>query len=383
VVSAADGLVPVRVVSVGGRPRAAWAEGLDVHLPSALVGRAEWQNAVSSSRELRVPKGPSPVTDADVVQVRERRAFIETPPASARLPVSYQLVPGSVRAVVGSLIGRWNRRRADQWGEFPRWPVDLSADFLSDLSDNPTQDSRNTDGRPAPVIVTHDIDSPEGLSNLVSLFLPMEEAAGARSTNYVVPCAWRVDDRLIGEVTTRGHRIGVHGYDHSNRTPFMPTADRVRRLDATRAFADRYGATGYRAPSLLRTRALFRDLAPRFRYDSSIPTSGGLFPSPNNGCASARPFTVEQVTELPVSLPRDGMLRFLGYTPRDILRLWIESADLIARAGGVLVLLTHCERRFSGNPPMLDAYRAFLDHVGRHPDRFMFSTPERVLAGPA
>jgi len=47
-------------------------------------------------------------------------------------------------------------------------------------------------------------------------------------------------------------------------------AESRRRLDAARGFADRYNATGYRAPSLLRTRALLKDLSTRYRYDSSM-----------------------------------------------------------------------------------------------------------------
>src|SRR5205085_6806697 len=145
----------------------------------------------------------------------------------------------------------------------------------------------------APVILTHDIDSPEGLRNLVDRFLPAEEAVVARSTSYIVPCAWQIDDRAVQAIISRGHDVGVHGYDHSNRTPFAAGEERRRRLDAARPFAAKYGAVGYRAPSLLRTRALLRDLAGRYRYDSSIPTSGGLFPVPNNGRASARPRLID------------------------------------------------------------------------------------------
>jgi len=226
--------------------------------------------------------------------------------------------------------------------------------------------------------LTHDIDSAEGLDNLVRLFLSIEEAVGARSANYVVPCAWPIDDALLSEVTARGHEIGVHGYDHSNRTPFADDEERRRRLDAALPFAKRHGATTYRAPSLLRTRALLRDLATRYVWDSSIPTSGGLFPVPNNGCASARPFAIENVLELPLSMPRDGSLRFLGYTPGEIVRLWTECADLIARSRGIVVLLTHCERRFSGDDGMFEAYRRFLQHVAERPERFTFTRVSQI-----
>ena len=351
-----------------------------MHIPRVLLERQGWRRALGGNGDLRIPEGPSRITADDVTIVREHQAFTDMPPASARLPVSYQVVPGAVRALIGSLIGRWNRSRSDHWGAFPRWPIDLSADVLDDLRDGARHAAVR---RPTPVLLTHDIDSAEGLSNLVASFLPLEEAVGAHSTNYIVPCAWTVDVGLVRDVTSRGHHVGVHGYDHSNRTPFVEPEERARRLDAGQRFGEQFGASGYRAPSLLRTRALLRDLSARFRYDSSMPTAGGLFPVPNNGCATARPFLVERIVELPVSMPRDGMLRFLGFRPDEIVSMWIECAELIGRSGGVIVLLTHCERRFSGHRPMLDAYNRFLAYVRERPERFAFSTHAQVLSGAA
>ena len=370
-----DALVPLRIVSVGDQARAAWAEGLRVQWPASVLDRAGWRSCIDGAGDLRIPAGGSDVASDDVRRLRERRAFTDHPPASARLPIDYRRVPGWARAAIATAIGRWNRARRDRWAAFPAWPIDLSADALDDL-----RTGGAAPPRPAPVVVTHDIDSAEGLAGLIDRFLALEEEVGATSTNYIVPCAGTVDEARLRDVIARGHELGVHGYDHSNRTAFAAPQERARRLDAGRAFADRFGAAGYRAPSLLRTRPLLSDVGARYRYDSSIPTSGGLFPVPNNGCASARPFLVEGAVELPVTMPRDGMLRFLGYSPAEILQMWIETAELIARARGVVVLLTHCERRFSGAPAMLDAYRRFLEYVRARPERFAFATPTRVLA---
>jgi hypothetical protein len=371
-----DALVPVRIGSVGDRARAAWAEGLRVHLPASLIDRTGWRRAIRADGTLDIPRGPVAIAAGDVEALREWRAFTERPPLSARLPMSYRVAPGWARAAIATAIGRWSRRRIGRWAAFPGWPIDLSTDVLDDLRD-PT--GRIPPPRPAPVVLTHDIDSAEGLKNLVERFLPMEEGIGARSISYIVPCAWRLDHGLVADVVARGHDVGVHGYDHANTTPFAAAAERMRRLDAARGFAERYGATGYRAPSLLRTRALLRDLGSRYRHDSSIPTAGGPFPTANNGCATARPFLVENTLELPITLPRDGSLRFLGYRPADIVDTWLECADLVARSRGVVVLLTHCERRFSGHPRMLDAYRRFLESVRDRSDRFTFSRPGEVL----
>jgi peptidoglycan/xylan/chitin deacetylase (PgdA/CDA1 family) len=228
------------------------------------------------------------------------------------------------------------------------------------------------------VILSHDLDSPEGLSNLVQNFLDIEEAVEARSANYIVPCAWPIDHGPLSEVRARGHEIGIHGYDHSNRTPFADAEERRARLTAATALIERYDITGYRAPSLLRTGDLLADLSQFYAYDSSIPTAGGAFPIPNNGCASARPFSIGPLVELPISLPRDGSLRFLGYRPQQILQLWIDCSESIASSGGVIVLLTHCEKRFSGNRSLLAAYREFLQYLAGSA-RFAFSSTAEVL----
>jgi peptidoglycan/xylan/chitin deacetylase (PgdA/CDA1 family) len=371
-----DGLVDVRLASIAPGMRAAWATGMRVSLPAPVLERTGWSSALSPAGDLEIGSSSSHITEPDVAGLRERCAFTDRPPLSARLPISYQFVPGWARAMAASAIGRWNRRKVSRWAGFPGWPIDVSADVLNDLGE-PTPDA-GLEGL-TPVVLTHDIDSPEGLTNLLGRFVPLEEAAGARSTSYVVPCAWPIDHAVLAELVTRGHRVGVHGYDHSNTTAFADAVERARRLDAARPFAERYGVTGYRSPSLLRTRALLKDLDTRYRYDSSIPTSGGLFPVPNNGCATVRPFVVEGIVELPLTMPRDGSLRFLGYSPEEIAALWMECADIVARARGVVVLLTHCERRFSGHPGMVDAYRRFLQFVRDRPERFSFSMPEDVI----
>lgn len=360
-------LIRVRVTSVSDEYAfAGWAEGQVFNLPADLPARCQW--TLSPSGDLSIDRGSLPTLPDDVVKLRERAAFTEQAPASSLLPFSYQRVPGGLRAAIGTVIGRWNRSRSDRWAAFPGWPLDLSDDLLFDLS-------CRTNPRvlePVPVVLTHDIDSNEGLKNLVARFLPVEEAAGARSTNFIVPCGWPVDRGLSKQIAARGHEIGVHGYDHSNLTPFADADQRRRRLDAALPFAAEHGCRGYRAPSLLRTRTLMQDVGTRYRYDSSIPTSGGLFPVPNNGCATARPWALGNVRELPLSMPRDGSLRFLGYSPDEIVSLWLDCAELISRSQGVVVLLTHCEERFSGSDAMFAAYRRFIDYVAQRPDRFTF-----------
>lgn len=291
--------------------------------------------------------------------LRESNAFTEIVPASTRLPINYQFIPAPVRRTVARFIGLWNRGREETWASFPRWPVDLSVDFLSDLCriENPFVEG------PTPVVLSHDIDTPLGCRNLVNMFLPIEEKHGARSVNYIVPFAWKHDEGVLREIVDRGHEIGVHGYDHSNTTPFADRSTMRSRLQKAKEFADSFGAYGYRAPSLLRTSALIEELASIYDYDSSIPTTGGRFPQANTGCATARPFLIRGIKELPITMPRDASMRFMMYSPDKIYRIWVDTAVKISRSRGVVVLLTHCEPQYSGNKSMLSIYEKFLEYI--------------------
>lgn len=367
-----DPLITVTVSGTSPDQSFSWGDGQEFLLPLSVVTSLGLE-VMGGTAELREARGGRGL--ADINLLRLRAAYTPNPPASTRFPINYQRLPGFVRRGVARAIGLSKRRSANSWARFPRWPVDLSADFLADLSGMPPSPFANG---PAPVILSHDIDTPQGLGNLLRLFLPAEEAVGARSSNYVVPCAWPLDHGALGEVVARGHELGIHGYNHGNRTPFSSAGIRRQRLEATRPLVERYGVQGYRAPSLLRTEVFLAELGRIFRYDSSIPTTGGLFPIPNTGCASARPFQVAGIWEIPISMPRDASMRFLMYSPERILSLWTEVADRIARSGGVIMLLTHCEDEYSGHPRMQEIYQKFLDHIAAS-RQFVWSTPAEVL----
>ena len=368
-------LIPVRIRQVPANSPVAWAQGMQVCLPQSTLEQACLTQHLDSDGNLTVPPEISGIDPRDVPGLRSRAAYTRTKPLSSRLPVSYQLVPARLRSLVALAIGRWKRRRPESWASFPRWPLDLSVDFLSDLGGSEPSPFRSG---PTPVLLSHDLDSPEGLQNVVSRFLDSEEEVGARSSSYLVPCGWPLDYGLLDELMQRGHEVGIHGYDHANRTAFCDPDQQRERLEGARQLIQRYDIIGYRSPSLLRTPSLLKTLGGFYRYDSSIPTSGGLFPIPNNGCASARPFRIDGIAEIPLSLPRDGSLKALGYSPDESLQLWIRCAEEISRSGGVVVLLTHCETRFFGSTPALEAYRHFLDYVSAS-DRYAWSTPEEVL----
>jgi len=369
-----DDLISIQVASVSGNPRLNWAEGGHFIISSDVALFLRQNGGLDAEGVLRL-SGKTPSLPPETASNQRLRCAFTKKPVSSQLPFSYQQIPQGVRTIIASIIGRIKRPFSNYWASFPQWPLDLSTDFLEDLS-SPAKPFNAF--FPTPVLLTHDIDSKEGLDLLLRWFLDREEASGAQSTNFIVPKAWEFDIKRLKRVRNRGHFLGIHGFDHSNLTPFAKPEARKQRLEEAKWLINRFQVIGYRAPSLLRTRALLRDLSLLYRFDSSIPTSGGLFPVPNNGCASARPFWVENIYELPLTLPRDGSLLFLGYSPEQIADMWIQCAERISRSGGVVMLLTHCESRFSGNPEMMKAYDRFLGHISASP-RFAWSDPRQLI----
>ena len=115
--------------------------------------------------------GARPELAREAAEALRLRAAFTGAPLSSRLPVSYQRVPPRIRSLIAGVLGRIKRLSVRRWGSFPAWPLDLSADFVADLGGAPPA------GESAPVVLSHDLDSPEGLRSLVDRFLPVEEGA--------------------------------------------------------------------------------------------------------------------------------------------------------------------------------------------------------------
>jgi len=307
---------------------------------------------------LRTPPVGRLFHDSFLAQVREAIAYTSRP-LSSKLPFSYQRIPHQIRWMGASAILRLRRLLKDE-SSFPCWPLDLTLDALADLFLFCSGAPRPAEPQWVAVVLTHDIDTPESLANLPR-FLKLEEALGMRSTSFIVPCGWPLDHGILGRMQDAGHEIGLHGYNHDNKTPYLPEKLIRERFDRCADFISRYRVRGYRAPSLLRNERLLRIIGERFAYDSSVPNAGAGYSSRSNGSASARPFRISGVLEIPLTLPTDASLRFMGIPPRGALELWVGCTRAIVRSGGVAVLLTHCEERYSGSRAMLKAYRGFLE----------------------
>ncbi|MHB9073491.1 MAG: polysaccharide deacetylase family protein [Desulfobaccales bacterium] len=362
-----EDLTPVRLVDVADQAYPLrWLIGRDffwprlflqnlIEAPGSSFATIAYQN---TRYDLHAPGAAMIKTGKRYKEIREKIIF--TPKSlSARLPFSYQKVPYNLRWIIAAYLIKINKIKQRKTSRFPHWPLDLSIDSIIDIERYITQNHHGPSLLSNTAVLTHDIDSPESLENL-GYFLEIEEFLGIRSTNFIVPKGWQLDRKILERLVQEGHEIGVHGYNHNNRTPFLPRTQIKDRFDEILSLISEYQIKGYRSPSLLRSKTLFAVLEEYFIYDSSIPNVGGFVYSQGNGCASARPFYYNNLLEIPITLPSDAELLFQGFKPDDILQLWITLSKVILKSGGIINLLTHCERRYSGNQTMLKIYEQYL-----------------------
>src|SRR6185369_4808352 len=152
-----EALHRVRITGVA-TPRLEWAVGREVSLPVSLLTSLTGSSAVNALDLTTLPQVHS---NGLAGSLRLRAAYTEQP-STSRLPFSYHRVPAAIRWRIARTIGSRMRRRQHEWARFPDWPLDLSADFVDDWS---AADPNPPTSGPAPAVLTHDIDSSEGLRN--------------------------------------------------------------------------------------------------------------------------------------------------------------------------------------------------------------------------
>jgi hypothetical protein len=245
---------------------------------------------------------------------------------------------------------------------FPEWPLETGLhdfyDFLFELV------SRLAD-RPVPyiglwphdstwaLVLTHDVEGKRGYDELRGL-VQMELEAGYRSSwNFVPQNQYEVEDDLVRELRESGFEIGVHGLKHDGRD-LASRRMLLRRLPAIRSYAERWQAVGFRSPATLRSAELMPMLG--FDYDSSYSDTAPFEPQPG-GCCTWLPYMLDDLVELPITLPQDHTLfEILGHRDE---KIWLEKARYLRDRGGMALLIIHPD--YIDNPSLLESYRLFLE----------------------
>jgi peptidoglycan/xylan/chitin deacetylase (PgdA/CDA1 family) len=352
-----------------------WEALIDVHSPEGARRAAIWGDERGN---IFLPFDPNEAVAA-VLSEQYQTAGRSHPVAVARASAAsayYRMRPLVPRKL--QIAARRVFVRAQARAEFPAWPIESSLHNLYDLllrlfTELAQLPLPYLAPWPAPykwaLVLTHDVEAYDGYLELDRL-RRIEVELGLRSSWNFVPRRYDVDDRVVRELTAEGHEVGVHGLYHDGRDL---ASRRVLegRLPQIRAFAERWGAVGFRSPALRRSAQLM-PLLP-FEYDSSYPDSDPHGPD-GGGCCSWLPFMIDDMVELPVTLPQD-------HTLFEILRTdsspWHTKTRYVRDRSGMVLLLTHPDYMLDSE--RLRAYDEFLRTFAKD-DTVWTALPREVSA---
>src|SRR5947207_824072 len=228
--------------------------------------------------------------------------------------------------------------------DFPRWPLETSTiDLLRFYARCIALSARRhsmqfewfwPNGASAALVLTHDVESAEGLRLAIDV-ADLEEERGFRSSFNIVGSWYRLDWGVIGELRSRGFELGVHGLFH-DRSLFESRHSFERQLPALEEFARTLGANGFRSPATHRVHMWLGELP--VDYDCTVPHSDPFEHQPG-GCCTIWPFFIGPLVELPYTMPQDHTL--FNLLRRKSADIWLEQARRLEEAHGLIQLVTH------------------------------------------
>ncbi|QDV67789.1 hypothetical protein Poly24_14930 [Rosistilla carotiformis] len=215
------------------------------------------------------------------------------------------------------------------------------------------------DGFRVAMVLTHDVETRVG-ARLAPALASLEEEYGFRSAWNFVPYKYKIDAGLLDDLRSRGHEIGVHGYNHDGRLFESRRTFDWRKLRINEAIED-FGSKGFRAPMVHRNLQWLQGL--NVDYDASC-FDVDPFQAMPGGIGSPWPFIAGKFVELPYTLPQDHtLLVALGETTP---RVWIDKLEYLRRIAGMAMLITHPD--YLDTASRLDVYRQFLEYLREQTD---------------
>ncbi len=216
------------------------------------------------------------------------------------------------------------------------WPIDERAAM------KPNGWTGWPDGKRFALVLTHDVESANGVAKVKAL-AKIEQSLGFRSSFNFIPEGPYADPvRIRGWLADNGFEVGVHDLRHdghlfASRKQFIKDAASINR------HLKDWGASGFRSGFMLRELSWLHDLD--LLYDASTFDTDPFEPQPA-GVGTIFPFLVEPAggrtsgyVELPYTLPQDSTL-FLLLREKSPM-IWKHKLDWIATHGGLALVNIH------------------------------------------
>lgn len=330
-----------------------------------------WQMVTSVDSHTKalipVPKTQNEIDPASILTalLQEQYQHPLRPTITARLPWLYSLIPPSLRV----RLARWATLyfRSKKKEPSLEWPISeagvVIASRLQQLS-YPSLFPKWPDDAKSCLCLTHDIDTRNGFEHIEKI-AAIEEERGLRSCWNVVLEQEPYGRRILHSLKERGHEIGCHGIRHDHRLPFIPADQLETELQSYQPIMESLNIQGFRSPALLRSLSLMKIINQFFDYDSSYPdTEPKTLAGSQGGCGWVWPYQFgTSLIELPLTIPLESTLIFLGYKPPQILELWLKKREWIRQRRGLGMLCLHVDRHWLKYANSLSIYPKFLDLV--------------------
>ena len=196
------------------------------------------------------------------------------------------------------------------------------------------------DGKKFALVLTHDVEGPDGLAKCRHL-MELERNLGFHSSfNFIPEGSYKVPRELRSEVLQNGFEVGVHDLRHDGklywrRNNFTKSAHSINR------YLRDWDASGFRAAFMLHDRERLHQL--KIEYDASMFDTDPFEPQPE-GANTIFPFWISDgngggYVELPYTLPQDSTL-FLVLDEKSP-EIWKTKLDWVVARGGMALLNVH------------------------------------------
>jgi glycosyltransferase involved in cell wall biosynthesis len=261
------------------------------------------------------------------------------------------------------------------------------------------------EGKKFAVLLTHDVEGPEGVAKCRRL-MQLEKELGFHSAfNFIPEGDYAVSRELREELSQNGFEIGVHDLHHDGKL-FQTRQDFSKNAREINHYLKEWGAAGFRSGFMLREMDWLQDL--NIQYDASTFDTDPFEPQPD-GTGTIFPFWVPRprsemrdpksvqpsafslqpsargYIELPYTLAQDSTL-FLVMRDRTP-AIWLQKLDWIAGRGGMALVNVHPDYlRFPDEPASprtypVALYVELLKHVRkRHAGMYWQPLPREAAA---
>jgi hypothetical protein len=279
-----------------------------------------------------------------------------------KLKAFYLLKPAIPRPV--QLALRKKYRAVQDARSFPAWPIEptvvnkvedtLRTILQAEHSPAAHRLSFWPDRKQFTFVITHDVEWDSGME-IAPKLIEIEKKHGVVSCWNIVPERYPIDWSIVDTLRAAGSEIGVHGLTHDGKL-FQNHRRFQRSVVKIHEYAQKWGAEGFRSPSMLRNVKWMPEL--KFRYDSSFPDTDPYEPQPG-GCCSIWPYFIGDLVELPTTMPQDHTLfEILGH--KDI-STWKQKADWIETHQGLVLVNVHPD--YMNSDERLRLYEELLIHM--------------------